>query len=326
MANDLPILSERSRRILATLVREYIETGEPVASQVLVNRGGFGLSSATIRNVLAQLEELGYVRQPHTSAGTGADRPGLPVLRRHAAPASADARARPPWRRRSCSSRSRTSRRRRGAVMSTVPHLLAEASHHVAFALARVGAAAFDRIDFVPLGGRPCPRHRRRPNGAGHAQGRRPRRRDRRERTRAGRELPQRRVRGHAAGRGAHGDPRAARRRSACSTIASWPGRCGWRSTSLDDVGVSSPLFVEGASSLLDEVAEPHSGITLAALGTLVRMIEEKHRLVRLLTEYIDGAGPDGRHRHRTRGPDAPSSSASWPRRTPTASAPARSA
>jgi len=50
-------------------------------------------------------------------------------------------------------------------------------------------------------------------------------------------------------------------------------------------------LFVEGASSLVDEVAAPYSGVTLAALGTLVRMIEEKHRLVRLLTEYIDGPG-----------------------------------
>src|SRR5512136_2147603 len=69
MASDLPTLNERTRRILATLVREHIETGEPVASQILVRRGGFGLSSATIRNVLVQLEELGYLRQPHTSAG-----------------------------------------------------------------------------------------------------------------------------------------------------------------------------------------------------------------------------------------------------------------
>jgi len=60
---------------------------------------------------------------------------------------------------------------------------------------------------------------------------------------------------------------------------------------SLEGVGASRALFVEGASSLVDEVAEPYSGITLSALGTLVRMIEEKHRLVRLLTEYIDGAG-----------------------------------
>src|SRR5919107_2748290 len=62
-------LTERSRRLLATLVREYIATGEPVASQVLARESGLGLSSATVRNVLAQLEEAGYVHQPHTSAG-----------------------------------------------------------------------------------------------------------------------------------------------------------------------------------------------------------------------------------------------------------------
>src|SRR5512146_1533242 len=62
-------LSERAGRILAALVREYIETGQPVGSLTLTRRGGFGLSPATIRNVLAQLEDQGYVRQPHTSAG-----------------------------------------------------------------------------------------------------------------------------------------------------------------------------------------------------------------------------------------------------------------
>src|SRR5215216_6190722 len=62
-------LSDRSRRLLATLVREYIETGEPVPSQVLARASGLGVSSATVRNVLSQLEESGYVHQPHTSAG-----------------------------------------------------------------------------------------------------------------------------------------------------------------------------------------------------------------------------------------------------------------
>src|SRR4051812_30865314 len=62
-------LTDRPRRLLATLVREYIETGEPVSSQMLARGSGLGVSSATIRNVLAQLEEAGYVHQPHTSAG-----------------------------------------------------------------------------------------------------------------------------------------------------------------------------------------------------------------------------------------------------------------
>src|SRR5688500_17491961 len=64
-----PALSDRTRRILAALIREYIETGEPVSSAALTRRTGLALSSATIRNVLAQLEDMGFVWQPHTSAG-----------------------------------------------------------------------------------------------------------------------------------------------------------------------------------------------------------------------------------------------------------------
>src|SRR5688572_16699158 len=62
-------LSQRARRLLATLVRDYIETGEAVPSHVLARQSGLGVSSATVRNTLAQLEEAGYVYQPHTSAG-----------------------------------------------------------------------------------------------------------------------------------------------------------------------------------------------------------------------------------------------------------------
>src|SRR5258708_20162071 len=63
-----PELPERDRRILGTLVQAYIDHGEPISSLWLANRG-FGVSSATLRSVMARLEELGYVRQPHTSAG-----------------------------------------------------------------------------------------------------------------------------------------------------------------------------------------------------------------------------------------------------------------
>src|SRR5216110_1218285 len=60
---------DRSKRVLAALVREYISTGEPVASSLLVTAAGLGVSSATVRSILARLEEEGYVQQPHTSAG-----------------------------------------------------------------------------------------------------------------------------------------------------------------------------------------------------------------------------------------------------------------
>src|SRR6266851_2223770 len=61
--------ADRSKRVLAALVREYIASGEPVASSLLVTAAGLGVSSATVRSILARLEEEGYVQQPHTSAG-----------------------------------------------------------------------------------------------------------------------------------------------------------------------------------------------------------------------------------------------------------------
>lgn len=62
-------LSKRARSILYAVVTDYTATGEPVGSRTLAKKYGFDLSPATIRNVLADLEEAGYVSQPHTSAG-----------------------------------------------------------------------------------------------------------------------------------------------------------------------------------------------------------------------------------------------------------------
>ncbi len=62
-------LSSRARQILYAAVTEFVATGEPVGSRTLSKKVGIDLSPASIRNVLADLEELGYLRQPHTSAG-----------------------------------------------------------------------------------------------------------------------------------------------------------------------------------------------------------------------------------------------------------------
>src|SRR5271157_3582952 len=61
--------NERTRQILSAIVRAYIETGEPVSSRTISRRHVESLSSATIRNVMADLEEQGFLYQPHTSAG-----------------------------------------------------------------------------------------------------------------------------------------------------------------------------------------------------------------------------------------------------------------
>ena len=55
--------------MLHAVVEEYVRTGEPVGSETITERSGLGVSSATIRNEMAALEELGYLSHPHTSAG-----------------------------------------------------------------------------------------------------------------------------------------------------------------------------------------------------------------------------------------------------------------
>ena len=62
-------LSERQRMILRLVVREYVATGRPVGSKTLAENSGIGVSSATIRNEMAALEELGYLEHLHTSGG-----------------------------------------------------------------------------------------------------------------------------------------------------------------------------------------------------------------------------------------------------------------
>lgn len=65
----MQILSERSKKILYAVVQSYINYPDPVGSRIVTKRYSFGLSPATIRNIMADLEEMGYLIQPHTSAG-----------------------------------------------------------------------------------------------------------------------------------------------------------------------------------------------------------------------------------------------------------------
>ena len=62
-------LSERKIKILRAIIRNYLETGEPVGSRTISKYTDLNLSSATIRNEMSDLEEMGYILQPHTSAG-----------------------------------------------------------------------------------------------------------------------------------------------------------------------------------------------------------------------------------------------------------------
>jgi heat-inducible transcriptional repressor len=139
-------MTDRHRRILASLVAEYIEQGEPVSSAWLADHSALGLSPATVRNVLARLEEQGLVRQPHTSSGRiptdsgyrlyvdsllGARRKSRPI-------ADLEARLR----------RSGTV----GDLLEHASHELSRASHQIAFALAAASPTVrLQHIDFAIL-------------------------------------------------------------------------------------------------------------------------------------------------------------------------------
>src|SRR5512135_1086361 len=65
----MPDLTERQKTLLLVIIRDYIDAAQPVGSKRLVDRYHLDLSSATIRHEMAVLTEMGYLRQPHTSAG-----------------------------------------------------------------------------------------------------------------------------------------------------------------------------------------------------------------------------------------------------------------
>ena len=74
-------LTERKKQILKRVVEDYIAAAEPVGSKALAEEMGGSVSSATIRNELADLVEMGYLEQPHTSAGRVPSPKGLPAVR-----------------------------------------------------------------------------------------------------------------------------------------------------------------------------------------------------------------------------------------------------
>jgi heat-inducible transcriptional repressor len=141
-----PELPERDRRILGALVQAYIEHGEPISSLWLASRG-FGVSSATLRNVMVRLEEMGYVRQPHTSAGRVPTDLGYRCYVDQILAERRSARLAPDVEERL---------RRAGTVEDVLSHAsqeISRASNQVAFATVPATEAAFEHLDFVVLGG-----------------------------------------------------------------------------------------------------------------------------------------------------------------------------
>jgi heat-inducible transcriptional repressor len=282
-----PALSDRTRRILAALIREYIETGEPVASAQLTRRAGLPVSSATVRNVLAQLEDMGFVWQPHTSAGRVPTDLGyrfyvdLLLEARRASKDSAGVEAR--------LRQQAGDAPLIGDLLSSASHVLSEISRHVGFAIAPANAqAVFHRIEFMPLSNR-------RILVVLVARGNQVTQKtidigeevDQAELEKAANYLNREFV-GRTLEEVREGIlARLREERTLYDQLLGLALRLA--SSSLSTSGHPT-VSIDGTSSLLEDVVRA-SGLSLPALRGLLSMVEEKQRLVRLLDEYIDGPG-----------------------------------
>ena len=144
-----PVLDERRKEVLRSLIQLHVETGEPVGSESLARALHRSLSPATLRNIMADLEALGYLDHPHTSAGPGAHRRGLSGLR-----GQPDAPPRPrPRRRRGHPLRAPPPRRVRGPGDGATPPTSSPASPvNVGFVLAPdIARTSFRHLDLVRL-------------------------------------------------------------------------------------------------------------------------------------------------------------------------------
>ena len=143
-------MTERQLGIILAVVYEYIKTGEPAGSRTITKKYIRGLSPATVRNEMADLEEMGYFYQPHTSSGR---LPTAKAYRVYVDSVTARARSRPSeaetWHRELAGHRSGVE-----GLLTYVTHLLARLTKCVAVAaVPGLDDAEIWHIDLVPLGG-----------------------------------------------------------------------------------------------------------------------------------------------------------------------------
>ena len=278
-----PELPERDRRILGALVQAYIDHGEPISSLWLASRG-FGVSSATLRNIMARLEELGYVRQPHTSAGRVPTDMGYRsyvdqlMADRRAARAAPDVEER---------------LRRAGTVEDVLSHAsqeISRASHQVGFAMIPATEASFEHLDFAPLDGRKVLvvlvstgghiSHKviepTEPFGITELQ--------------QAANFINSEFKGHSLS-----DVRQAildRLRQDQTTYGELMSRAlRLASSSFEGIERQPSIYVQGTALLFEVTAGHDPEATLARMKALVQMIEEKSRLVQLIDACMDGNG-----------------------------------
>ena len=146
LGETIPQLDERAKILLRTLVERYIAEGQPVGSRTLSKASGLELSAATIRNVMADLEELGLIASPHTSAGRVPTAKGyrffvdtLLTVRRSALSLPA------------AELESRLIPDQPQKVISNAAHLLSNLSHFVGVVMAPRRPSVFRHIEFLRL-------------------------------------------------------------------------------------------------------------------------------------------------------------------------------
>jgi heat-inducible transcriptional repressor len=281
-------LTPRSGRVLTTVVREYIQTGEPVASVVVARRGALGVSSATIRSVLARLEEQGFVRQPHTSAGRVPTDRGyrfyVDLLLESRRPADRSAVA--DQIRQVASEESSIER-----LLAQVSHVLSQDSRHLGFALAPVtDDQRLSKIEFVSVGGSRVLVLA--VSESGHVTQKVVDTADvlSPEELRRAAECINRDFSGRAIEEvRAEILARLQAARGLCDRLQAHALQMADRA--LDTRAREQTLYVDGTASLLADASQQHAELSIRALRALVEMIEEKQRLVRLLSEYLEGPG-----------------------------------
>ncbi len=148
-ARDPKKLSARDLEILRDVILTYVLSAEPVSSRSVSKHGRLGLSAATVRNVMADLEEWGYLMQPHTSAG----RVPTPTAYHLFIDSMMQTRKLPARERRYIEENLRGGDA--DQLMGTASHLLSELSRQVGIVVApAVGDTVLKAVDFVPLSGR----------------------------------------------------------------------------------------------------------------------------------------------------------------------------
>lgn len=144
-------LTERSKRILEAIIEDYIATAEPVGSRTVIEKHGLHLSPATVRNVMAELEEMGFLASPHTSAG----RVPTDKAYRLYVDTLLEVRRVPREEREKIRQRCSFTGRDIGAVLRDTSLMLSSVSHYMGIVVApRFAANVFRHIEFVKLGGR----------------------------------------------------------------------------------------------------------------------------------------------------------------------------